>query len=138
MSLTLFRLTASRVSHLRRQFSSSMATASTVSDLSSKPAGPVESSIREKLTTLLQPTSLFITNDSWKHRHHAPMRDHKSDGEPETHFTIDVTSSVFEGKSTMQRHRLIYSALSTELAEGLHSLSLKTKSQAEAEKQVVT
>ncbi|PBK88332.1 bola-like protein [Armillaria gallica] len=135
MSLTLFRLTASRVSHLRRQFSSSMATASTVTD---SPSGPIESSIREKLTTLLQPTSLFITNDSWKHRHHAPMRDHKSDGEPETHFTIDVTSSVFEGKSTMQRHRLVYSALSTELAEGLHSLSLKTKSQTEAEKQVVT
>ncbi|KAK0227444.1 bola protein [Armillaria nabsnona] len=135
MSLTLFRLTASRVSHLRRQFSSSMATASTVAD---SPSGPIESSIREKLTTLLQPTSLFITNDSWKHRHHAPMRDHKSDGEPETHFTIDVTSNVFEGKSTMQRHRLIYSALSTELAEGLHSLSLKTKSQTEAEKQVVT
>ncbi|KAK0200057.1 bola protein [Desarmillaria ectypa] len=138
MSLTLFRLTASRISHLRRQFSSSMATASSATDLSSKLPGPVESSIREKLTNLLQPTSLSITNDSWQHRHHAAMRDHKSYGEPETHFTIDVTSNVFEGKSTMQRHRIIYSALSTELAEGLHSLSLKTKSQTEAEKQVVT
>ncbi|KAK0458238.1 uncharacterized protein EV420DRAFT_1544332 [Desarmillaria tabescens] len=66
MSLTLFRLTASRISHLRRQFSSSMATASTVTDSSSKPSGPIESSIREKLTNLLQPTSLYITNDSWQ------------------------------------------------------------------------
>ena len=28
-----------------------------------------------KLTALLQPASLFITNDSWQHRHHAAMRE---------------------------------------------------------------
>ena len=28
-----------------------------------------------KLTALLQPASLSITNDSWKHRHHAAMRE---------------------------------------------------------------
>lgn len=31
----------------------------------------------------------------------------------------------------MQRHRLIYSALSEELEQGLHALSLKTKTPAE-------
>jgi BolA protein len=57
--------------------------------------GPVENAIREKvvlisflhqpehtdhhripqLTTLLQPTSITVTNDSWQHRHHAAMRE---------------------------------------------------------------
>lgn len=34
----------------------------------------------------------------------------------------------------MQRHRMIYSALANEMAEGLHALSLKTKTPAEVSK----
>jgi BolA protein len=34
-------------------------------------------------------------------------------------------------KTTMQRHRMIYAALSEELKNGLHALSLNTKTQAE-------
>jgi BolA-like protein len=34
-------------------------------------------------------------------------------------------------KTTMQRHRMIYAALSEELENGLHALSLNTKTQAE-------
>lgn len=30
--------------------------------------------IDDQLTSLLQPSALIITNDSWQHRHHAPMR----------------------------------------------------------------
>ena len=33
----------------------------------------------------------------------------------------------------MQRHRMIYSALSKEFAQGLHALSLKTKTERELE-----
>ena len=36
-------------------------------------------------------------------------------------------------QNTMQRHRMIYSALSEELSNGLHALSLKTKSPEEVE-----
>ncbi|KAI0358472.1 bola-like protein [Trametes cingulata] len=92
--------------------------------------GPVERSIRAKLTELLKPAQLDITNDSWQHRHHAAMRA-EGGGNGETHFTINVVSEEFQGKSTMQRHRMIYSALSEELASGLHALSLKTKTPAE-------
>jgi len=100
---------------------------STISPLSSP--GPVENSIREKLMTLLCPTSLTITNDSSQHRHHTAMREHASNGE--THFSVHVVSNAFENKSTMQRHRMIYSALSEEFSQGLHALSLKTKTEAE-------
>ncbi|KAI0675329.1 bola-like protein [Trametes maxima] len=92
--------------------------------------GPVESSIRAKLTELLRPSQLEITNDSWQHRHHAPMRA-EGGGNGETHFSINIVSEEFQGKNTMQRHRMIYSALSDELASGLHALSLKTKTPTE-------
>jgi len=36
----------------------------------------------------------------------------------------------------MQRHRLIYAALSDELGAGVHALSLSTKTPSEAEKMV--
>ncbi|KAI0081233.1 bola-like protein [Panus rudis PR-1116 ss-1] len=88
--------------------------------------GPVERAIRDKLNTLLKPSQLDITNDSWQHRHHAPMRA-QGGTSGETHFSIFVVSEVFKGKNTMQRHRLIYGALSDELSQGLHALSLKTK-----------
>ncbi|KAJ3480337.1 hypothetical protein NLI96_g8425 [Meripilus lineatus] len=95
--------------------------------------GPVESSIRQKLNSLFTPAELTVTNDSWQHRHHAPMRA-QGGGNGETHFSVTIVSEAFKGKTTMQRHRLIFSALSEEFAEGLHSLSLKTKTPEEIQK----
>ncbi|TFK54213.1 bola-like protein [Heliocybe sulcata] len=95
-------------------------------------SGPVETAIREKLTTLLQPIELTITNDSWQHRHHAPMRA-QGGGSGETHFSVQVVSDTFQGKNTLQRHRMIHSALSDEFAQGLHALSLKAKTPEEVQ-----
>ncbi|KAI0297150.1 bola-like protein [Russula brevipes] len=88
---------------------------------------PIERGIRDKLTTLLQPSVLTITNDSWQHRHHA----HKAVHVGESHFSVLVVSEKFVGKSTMQRHRMIYAVLAEELKNGLHALSLKAKTQTE-------
>ncbi|KAF9568064.1 bola-like protein [Agrocybe pediades] len=93
-------------------------------------AGPVETSIREKLSALLNPTSIIVTNDSWQHRHHSAMRE-QGGGNGETHFTVKVVSDNFDKKTTMQRHRMIYSALSEEFSQGLHALSLETRTAAE-------
>ncbi|KAG0051851.1 hypothetical protein BGZ83_003252 [Gryganskiella cystojenkinii] len=93
--------------------------------------GPVTTSIRNTLTELLQPTSLEIINDSSKHAHHSAMRGVSS---KETHFRVNVVSEAFAGKSTMQRHRLIYGALSNDFEAGLHALSLNTKTPAEIAK----
>ncbi|KZP34719.1 bola-like protein [Athelia psychrophila] len=95
--------------------------------------GPVQLSIRQKLNAQLQPSELIITNDSWQHRHHAAMKA-EGGGNGETHFSVKVVSDEFKGKSTMQRHRMIYSALSEDLAQGLHALSLKTVTTEEAQK----
>ncbi|KIK99058.1 hypothetical protein PAXRUDRAFT_132855 [Paxillus rubicundulus Ve08.2h10] len=93
--------------------------------------GPVETAMYDKLTTLLQPSQLTITNESHLHRHHAAMRA-QGGGSGETHFAVQVISDAFQGRTTLQRHRMIYSALSDELARGLHALSLKTKTLEEA------
>ncbi|KAF9070118.1 bola-like protein [Rhodocollybia butyracea] len=97
--------------------------------------GPIESAIRSKLTSSFEPAALVIKNDSYQHRHHAPMRA-QGRGDGETHFSLEIVSDKFMGKTTMQRHRLVYSALSVELNQGLHSLSLKTRTKAEAETEV--
>ncbi|KAG0206082.1 hypothetical protein BGX28_002441 [Mortierella sp. GBA30] len=93
--------------------------------------GPVTTSIRVTLTELLKPKSLEIINDSSKHAHHSAMRGVTS---KETHFRVNVVSEAFAGKSTMQRHRLIYGALSKDFEAGLHALSLNTKTPAEVAK----
>ena len=50
----------------------------------------------------------------------------------ETHFKVEIISDAFEGKGMVARHRLIYSALDQELKDGVHALSLKTKTSKEA------
>jgi len=43
-----------------------------------------------------------------------------------THFEATVVSVAFEGKSTLERHKMVYSALREEMVEDIHALSLKT------------
>ncbi|KAJ7282998.1 bola protein [Mycena rebaudengoi] len=103
------------------------------STMDTTPPGPLETAIREKLQARLNPTSLKISNDSWQHRHHAHVAALRAQGSEasETHFTVQVVSSAFQSKTTMQRHRLVYAALREELEGGLHALSLQTKTEEE-------
>ncbi|KAF9920025.1 hypothetical protein BGZ65_011614 [Modicella reniformis] len=93
--------------------------------------GPITTGIRDTLTTLLSPASLEIINDSSQHAHHSAMRGVTS---KETHFRVNIVSDAFDGKTTIQRHRLIYKALNNEFEAGLHALSLNTKTPSEAAK----
>lgn len=53
----------------------------------------------------------------------------------ETHFSVRVVSKAFEGMGTVDRHRLIYSALRAELAEGgVHALEIVAKTPAELDR----
>ena len=42
-----------------------------------------------------------------------------------THFDLYVRSDVFLNKSKLERHRMIYAALGTELMNEIHALSMK-------------
>lgn len=43
-----------------------------------------------------------------------------------THFDAVIVSNEFEGKSLIERHKLVYSVLGDAMKERIHALSLKT------------
>ncbi len=43
-----------------------------------------------------------------------------------THFEALIVSTEFEGKSLIDRHKLVYSVLGDAMKERIHALSLKT------------
>ena len=93
------------------------------------PARPVYSAMVAKLTAMLKPTVLEIVDNSASHAGHGGSKGLRGS---ETHFSVLVVSDAFEGLTPVSRHRLVYAALSAELAEGLHALSIDAKTVAEA------
>lgn len=43
-----------------------------------------------------------------------------------THFDAVIVSEDFEGKTLLERHKLVYSVLGEAMKERIHALSLKT------------
>ena len=86
----------------------------------------VQTAIREKLKAALAPLVLEITDDSHRHAGHAGARP-----EGETHFAVLIVSMQFQGKSRVERQRLVYGILRDELAGPVHALSLTTKAPGE-------
>ena len=44
----------------------------------------------------------------------------------EDHWEATIVSAAFEGKSLMQRHRMVFDALAEEMKGPIHALTLKT------------
>jgi BolA protein len=84
--------------------------------------GPVATRIQEKLTAALSPVRLVVIDDSSKHAGHVGARPGG-----ETHFTVDVVSSAFEGLSRVARQRKIYEILAEEVAGPVHALAMIVK-----------
>lgn len=89
----------------------------------------VENSIREKLTQAFAPVALDVTNDSHLHASHA-----SSPGTGESHFSIKVVSAAFEGKSRLERHRMVNDVLAVELAGKIHALAIRAQTPEEGAK----
>jgi len=89
----------------------------------------VAETIRFKLTDALSPTRVEIEDESAKHQGHAGWR---LGGE--THFNVTVVSSAFDGKSRVERQRMVYGILAEEMAAQVHALALTTRTPAEDER----
>ncbi len=50
------------------------------------------------------------------------------------HFAVEVVSCAFEGKTLVQRHRMVYQAVGAAMGNEIHALSLKTQTPAEKER----
>jgi len=78
-----------------------------------------ESALRNKLDGLA-PIRIELVDDSARHAGHEGA---KGGG---GHYRLTVVSSVFAGKSTVARHRLIYDALGDLMRDKIHALSIKS------------
>jgi BolA protein len=87
----------------------------------------VQHTITNKLREAFTPESLDVIDESHLHEGHAG---HRPGGE--THFRIYIVSDAFEGKSRIERHRMINATLAAELAGPVHALAIKAQALGEA------
>ena len=87
--------------------------------------GPVEKNMTEKLQKAFAPTHLRIVNESPKHAGHTG-----DNGTGESHFRVEMTSSLFAGKNRLECQRMVHDVLKEELVEQIHALSLKLSAEA--------
>jgi len=82
----------------------------------------ITATLRERL----DPTRLVVEDESQQHFGHAGWREGG-----ETHFRINVVSRAFEGKSRVERHRVINAALAGAFERGLHALAIQARAPGE-------
>ncbi len=84
--------------------------------------------IRKKLDKGLNPVQLEIIDESHLHVGHS--------GSPkggESHFRVVIVSNAFEGVSRIDRQRIIYKILASELEGLVHALSVSSYTPSEVE-----
>ena len=90
-------------------------------------AETVQQEMERLLTEAFSPTRLEVINDSAKHSGH--MGD---DGSGESHFTVEIESAAFQGKSRLERQRMVNSALGDLPGQKVHALAIKARAPGEA------
>ncbi|KAF3978433.1 MAG: BolA family transcriptional regulator [Methylococcales symbiont of Iophon sp. n. MRB-2018] len=73
--------------------------------------------IKQQLTTALKPDSIELIDDSAAHAGHTGA---KGGG----HYNVTIVAQIFDGKSLLQRHQLIYQALSGLMKKDIHALGI--------------
>ena len=74
------------------------------------------------LTANLHPQMLAVEDESHRHAGHGGWREGG-----ETHFRVTVVSEVFNGRSRLDRHRLVNALLAAELRDGVHALAIEAR-----------
>lgn len=77
------------------------------------------SRIRDRLEKALAPEYLDIQDESRQHAGHAGARDGRG------HFACTIVSAAFEGKPSLERHRIVYDALGDLMLTDIHALSIR-------------
>ena len=84
--------------------------------------GPVATEMLRRLDSALSPTRVELVDESEKHRGHGGYNP-----EGESHFSLEIESEAFTGKSRVERQRMIYKALGDLMLERVHALSIKAR-----------
>jgi BolA protein len=76
----------------------------------------------QQLRNTLAPTMLDVIDESGAHAGHAGANGTGFG----THFRVRIASPLFEGKTRVARHRLVYDALQDFIAQGVHAIAIET------------
>ena len=74
--------------------------------------------IQQRLTKALSPAKLNIIDNSAKHKDHVG---NNGGG----HYSVEIISKAFVGKSNVERHQMVYQALGSAIGNEIHALSIK-------------
>jgi BolA family transcriptional regulator, general stress-responsive regulator len=85
----------------------------------------ISDKIKHSLNEALKPDTLEIIDNSAAHAGHAGAR---SGG---GHYHVTIVAEIFEGKSLVQRHQLIYKALGDLMKQQIHALGINALSPSE-------
>ncbi len=83
--------------------------------------------IEASLNQALQPQRMHVIDESHQHAGHKP----EFAGQDGTHMRVRIVSKAFEGKSRIERHRIINDILKSELQAGLHALAVEASAPGE-------
>jgi BolA protein len=73
--------------------------------------------LRATLERELSPVALEIIDDSAKHAGHAGAREGG-------HFRVALVAEAFRGRSQIERHRIVYSAVAGLMGRDIHALNI--------------
>jgi len=88
--------------------------------------GPVATEMLKRLNSALSPSRIELTDDSEQHRGHGGYNP-----AGESHFSLDIESEFFTGKSRVERQRLVYRALGELMHERVHALQIRARAPGE-------
>jgi len=88
--------------------------------------GPIATEMLRRLNSALSPARIELTDDSEQHRGHGG---HNPAGE--SHFTLEIESEAFAGKSRVERQRMVYKALGDLMRERVHALQIRARAPGE-------
>lgn len=88
--------------------------------MNAQETGPVGTEMLRRLNSALSPSRVELIDDSEQHRGHGGYNP-----AGESHFTLQIESAAFAGKSRVERQRMIYGALGDLMRERVHALSIR-------------
>ena len=87
--------------------------------------GVTSNQVAQALREALEPALLDVRDDSAAHAGHAGAREGR-------HFSVTIVSPRFVGLSRLARHRLVYDAVASLMARGIHALAIVAETPDEA------
>jgi BolA protein len=89
--------------------------------------GPVATEMLKRLNLALSPSRIELIDDSEEHRGHGGYN-----LAGESHFSLQIESDAFAGKSRVERQRMVYRALGELMRERVHALQIRARAPGEA------